>query len=124
MLSERIRRSLGKVRTPLGLLTFRTASAQDVKLLAMFTVHIITQRITYDIYFIVLPSLSQDILAWDFLSRYHAIIDCTRAQFQLPPLWEPPQNELSIRLMVFEDTDIPPSCSVIAPVFCNFPLDT
>lgn len=46
------------------------------------------------------------------------------SQIELLPLWEPQQNELSIKLMVADDIGIPPSCSVIEPVSCNVAADT
>lgn len=125
VLSERLCRSLRKVTTPLFGLTLRTASAQEVKPLAMCTARVLIQDITYVIEFTVLPSCSHDIiLGWDFLSRHHAVIDCARAQLELLPLYEPPPSELSVKLVVSEDTTIPPSSSVIVPVSCNVAPDT
>lgn len=120
VLNERLRRSLRKVTTPLSDLTLRTASPQEIKPLAMCTARVLIQDVTYVIEFIVLPSCSHDIiLGWDFLSRHHAIIDCARLQVELLPFYEPPSNELSTKLTVSEDTDIPPRSSLIVPVLCN-----
>lgn len=91
----------------------------------MCTARVLIQCITYVIQFVGLPSCSHEIiLEWHFLSNHHAIINYPQAQIELLPLWEPQQNELSIKLMVADDTGIPPSCSVIEPVSCNVAADT
>lgn len=91
----------------------------------MCTARVLIQCITYVVQFVGLLSCSHEIiLEWHFLSNNHAIINYPQAQIELLPLWEPQQNELSIKLMVADDTGIPPSCSVIEPVSCNVAADT
>lgn len=113
-------RSIRKVMTPLSGLSLRTASSQPIKPLAACTVRVVIQNNSYTIEFIVLPACSHDIiLGWDFLAHNNAIINCSRAEVELSSVLFDGSCNAATKLLVAEDTDVPPSSSVIVPLCCT-----
>lgn len=123
VINERLCRSIRKVTTPVAGVALRTATAQHVQPLAACTARVVIEDMMYIIEFIVLPSCSHDvILGWDFLSRHKAIIDCERAEVELSPLCDLHSDdspEHPPKLVVAEETDIPPHAAVVLPVSCG-----
>lgn len=115
-------RSLRKVTTPMSGLSLRTASAQPVHPTAACTARVLIQDVLYTIEFIVLSSCSHAIiLGWDFLSRHNAVINCARAEIELSQLGDlaSVDAQSSAKLVVKEDTRIPPYSSAFIPVSCS-----
>lgn len=114
--------------TPLSALSLRTASSQCITPVAACTARIVIQGYTYTVEFVVLSSCSYDvILGWDFLSDHQAVIDCSRAEIEFSPLPDTRSHELDDlgdKLVVTEDTTIPPHSSVIAHACSTFATDT
>lgn len=113
-------RTLRKVMTPLGGFSLRTASAHHIQALAACTARVTIQGLLYIIELIVLPSCSHDvILGWDFLAQHNAVIDCARAEVEFtPPCDAYSDNTTTAKLVVSEDTTIPPQCSVSVLLGC------
>lgn len=120
-------RVLRKVTTPLSGLSLHTASAQQVTPLAACTARVVIEGNLYIVEFIVLSACSHDvILGWDFLSRHNAVIDCARAEVEFSPLCDAPLLDAlhqPPKLLVREDTDIPPGTFALVPVSCNAHTD-
>lgn len=120
VIDAKLCRMLRKVTTPVGGVTLRTASAQPLEPLAACTARVTIQGVVYVVELIVLSACSHSvILGWDFLSRHHAIIDCDRAEVELFPEVEKPQDETTAKLRVNDDTHIPPGSSALVPLSCN-----
>lgn len=120
IVDDKFCRSLRKVTTPIHGVTLRTANAQPVEPLAACTARITIQGVVYIIELIVLPSCSPNlIIGWDFLSRHHAIIDCARAEVELFPVLEDDCEKAAAKLLVADDTDIPPDSTVLVPLSCS-----
>lgn len=112
-------RLLRKVTTTSTGLSLRTASAHHIQPLAACTARVIIQDVVYPIEFLVLPACSHDvILGWDFLSRHHAVIDCARAEVAFSALCSASSAPTTEKLFVADDTNIPPSSTVLVPVSC------
>ena len=98
----------------------RTASSQCIAPSAVCTVRVTIQGALYVIEFFVLPSCSHDIiLGWDFLSSHSAIIDCSRAEVALMPLQTSLSSDPPHKLVVAEDTDIPPNTWTLVALTCT-----
>lgn len=106
--------------TPLGGFSLRTASAQHIQALAACTARVTIQGLLYIIELIVLPSCSHDvILGWDFLARHNAVIDCARAEVEFTSQCDVYSDKANAaKLVVSEDTTIPPQCSVSVLLGC------
>lgn len=117
-------RRLRKLTTSYSGLSLPTATAERNYPLGACTARVIIQAILYIIEFIVLPLCShQIILGWDFLSRHSAVINCGRAEVELFPFMDPadtgsPSLPLQ-KLIVAEDTTVPPSAAVLVPLSCS-----
>lgn len=91
-----------------------------MKPLTTCTARVTIQENVYIIQSIVLASCSHDIiLGWDFLSRYHAIIRCSRAEVELFSFDDTAIPEPTPKLIVTDDNDILPSNSVLVSVSCD-----
>lgn len=123
VIDAKLCRKLRKVTTPLEMMPLRTANGDPVRPIAACTARLIIAKELYIVEFIVLSSCSHDIiLGWDFLSCNHAVIDCARSELELFPLCDPPYNhthQAAHKLVITEDTEIPPTSTVLLPVFCN-----
>lgn len=119
VIDAKLCRKLRKVTTPLDMF-LRAANGEPVRPIAACTARLKIAEDHYIVEFIVLSSCSHDIiLGWDFLSRNRAVIDCARSELELLPFFEQPYdhtNQAAHKLVVKEDTDIPPTTAVLLPV--------
>lgn len=101
----------------------RTVNGDRVQPIAACTVRLVIAEGHYIVEFIVLSSCSHEIiLGWDFLSRNQAVIDCARSEIELFPLYDESNNSnypAAHKVVVTEDTEIPPTTAALLPVYCT-----
>lgn len=127
-MNAKLSRLLRKVTTQLSGLSLRTASAQSIHPTAVCTARVVIRDAMYAVEFIIIPACSHDIiLGWDFLSRHNAVIHCTQAEIELSPFSEmtPADSQSpSNKLLVTDDTQVPPNASAAVSVYCDGLCDT
>lgn len=128
VMNAKLSRLLRKVTTQLSGLSLRTASAQSIHPTAVCTARVVIRDAMYAVEFIIIPACSHDIiLGWDFLSRHNAVIHCTQAEIELSPFSEmtPADSQSpSNKLLVTDDTQVPPNASAAVSVYCDGLCDT
>lgn len=104
-----------KFSTPLSRLSVRTANAQIIHHAAVCTAR-------------PRPAFPHDvIIGWDFLSRHDAVIHCAPVEIQLSPfscLTPGSEPSASNKLLVREDTRVPPNSSTVVSGYCIALADT
>ena len=121
-------RLLRKVMTPLSGMSLRTASSQSIHPTAVCTARVVIQDVLYDVEFIIIAACSHDvILGWDFLSRHDAVIRCAPAEIELSPFSHltPTDSPPAVsKILVKDDTKVPPNSSTAVSVYCAGLSDT